>query len=104
MPPRTSARQAPAFVYGVEPSTNSGWKNLKKGVKRCDPRFPTLHEYVGRHPQLQLEPLAGQRTYVLFTENDPVKKKEWARQCRDIEIPLGYSQEMGKKYPGKRET
>ena len=44
----------------------------------------------------------GVRLFVdfLFTESLEPSKKQWARMSQEIDIPLGYSQNMHKAHPG----
>ena len=73
---------------GVEPSRACGWTNVKKGQERHDVGLPTLHEYVGHHPQLQPQGEAGQRCFIVFYEKAQVTKKDSGRICRDKEIEM----------------
>ena len=96
MPP---ARK-PEFEHIAEPTSQAGWTNLERGRTPLDRRFPTLHKYIGHHPQRQVPREAGHNVFVIFTENLEPSKKEWARMSQDVDIPLGYSQDMHKAQPG----
>ena len=90
----------PNFVHLTGPTSDAGWRNVEEGRAPDNRRFPTLHRYVGHHPQRQVQPGSGHKIFILFTESLEPSKKQWARMSQEIDIPLGYSQNMHKAHPG----